>query len=131
MQPPELAVLAVLTAAAPPSPPPVNADATRQPKFQPGCAAPLCAGQRWRCLQYLVRRARLNLALLEQLDLVGRTGELARTFGIDFFSVLSRGSQYRVESMMVRLAHTQNYLMASPSKEQVSSALGCVAAGSR
>ena len=89
------------------------------------------AGQRWRCLQYLIRRARLNLALLEQLDLVGRTGELARTFGIDFFSVLSRGSQYRVESMMVRLAHTQNYLMASPSKEQVSNALGCVAAGSR
>lgn len=57
--------------------------------------------------------------MLEQLDLIGRTGELARAFGIDFFSVLSRGSQYRVESMMLRLAHTQNYIMLSPSKEQV------------
>lgn len=77
------------------------------------------AGGRWRCLSYWLRRARLNLALLEQLDLIGRTSELARAFGIDFFSVLSRGSQYRVESMMVRLAHTQNYLMLSPAKEQV------------
>lgn len=70
-------------------------------------------------MQYWLRRTRLNLALLEQLDLIGRTAELARAFGIDFFSVLSRGSQYRVESMMVRLAHTQNYLMLSPAKEQV------------
>ncbi|KAK9818869.1 hypothetical protein WJX74_003598 [Apatococcus lobatus] len=77
------------------------------------------SGGRWRCLAYMVQRAQLNLALLEQLDLVGRTAELARAFGIDFFSVLSRGSQYRVESLLVRLAHTQNYLMVSPSKEQV------------
>ena len=78
------------------------------------------AGSRWRCVQYWVRRARLNLAMVEQLDLYGRTAELARTFGIDFQSVLTRGSQYRVESMLVRLAHTQNYLMLSPSREQVS-----------
>ena len=53
------------------------------------------------------------------MEQVGRTAELARTFGIDFFAVLFRGSQYRVESMMARLAHTQNYLLPSPSKEQV------------
>jgi DNA polymerase zeta len=41
---------------------------------------------RWRCLAYVVRRARLSLALLDQLDLVGRTAELARAFGIDFNS---------------------------------------------
>ena len=76
------------------------------------------AGARWRCVHYWVRRARLTLAMIEQLDLCGRTAELARTFGIDFQSVLTRGSQYRVESMLVRLAHTQNYLMLSPSREQ-------------
>lgn len=168
--------------------------------------APSAPGGRWRCLSYYVQRARLNLALLDQLDLVGRTGEMARTFGIDFFSggrwvgvggvgrgelgcvgldrmmgsgcgrrarlgsqalalgctgrqghgarcsstahaeghcvpslqpylhihlvqplppapsrvaVLSRGSQYRVESMMLRLAHTQNYIVLSASREQV------------
>ena len=31
--------------------------------------------------------------------------------------MLSRGSQYRVESMMARLAHTQNYLLLHPGKE--------------
>ena len=35
------------------------------------------AGGRWRCLTYMIQRAQLNLALLEQLDLVGRTAELA------------------------------------------------------
>ncbi len=50
---------------------------------------------------------------------VNRTSELARVFGIDFFSVLSRGSQYRVESMFLRLAHTQNYLAISPGNQQV------------
>ncbi len=85
-----------------------------------------CAGGRWRCAQYFVRRARLSLAMMEQLDIMGRTGEMARAFGIDFFSVLTRGSQYRVEAMMARLAHTQNYLLPAPSVEQVHSASSIV-----
>jgi len=52
---------------------------------------------------------------------INRTSELARVFGIDFFSVLSRGSQYRVESMLLRLAHTQNYIAISPGSQQVAS----------
>ncbi len=78
-----------------------------------------CAGGRWRAVNDAVRRARTSLALIEQLDLVGRTGETGRAFGIDFLAVLYRGSQYRVESLMARLAHSQNYLLPSPSKEQV------------
>lgn len=31
--------------------------------------------------------------LLDQLDLIGRTSELAKLFGIQFLEVLSRGSQ--------------------------------------
>ncbi|KAL0005947.1 hypothetical protein SO802_013508 [Lithocarpus litseifolius] len=54
-------------------------------------------------------------------SLINRTSELARVFGIDFFSVLSGGSQYRVESMLLRLAHTQNYLAISPGSQQVAS----------
>uniref|UniRef100_A0A2N9GNH1 DNA polymerase n=1 Tax=Fagus sylvatica TaxID=28930 RepID=A0A2N9GNH1_FAGSY len=53
--------------------------------------------------------------------MINQTSELARVFGIDFFSVLSRGSQYRVESMLLRLAHTQNYLAISPGSQQVAS----------
>ncbi|KAE8658019.1 DNA polymerase zeta catalytic subunit [Hibiscus syriacus] len=53
------------------------------------------------------------------IQVVVHKQELARVFGIDFFSVLSRGSQFRVESMFLRLAHTQNYLAISPGNQQV------------
>ncbi|KAI5008760.1 hypothetical protein ZWY2020_009808 [Hordeum vulgare] len=76
---------------------------------------------RHRCIEYVSSRAMLNLEIINQLDLVNRTSELARVFGIDFFSVLSRGSQFRVESMLLRLAHTQNYLAISPGNQQVAS----------
>ncbi|KAK6143919.1 hypothetical protein DH2020_024267 [Rehmannia glutinosa] len=74
---------------------------------------------RYRSIDYTFERAKLNLQIMNQLDMINRTSELARVFGIDFFSVLSRGSQYRVESMFLRLAHTQNYLAISPGKLQV------------
>ncbi len=45
--------------------------------------------------------------------------EFARLLGIDFFSVLSRGSQYRVESIILRLTKPQNYILLSPSRQQV------------
>ncbi|KAF7124883.1 hypothetical protein RHSIM_Rhsim12G0060600 [Rhododendron simsii] len=74
---------------------------------------------RYRCIEYVVDRAKLNLEIMNQLDMINRTSELARVFGIDFFSVLSRGSQYRVESMLIRLARTQNYVAISPGSQQV------------
>ncbi|GKV20699.1 hypothetical protein SLEP1_g30785 [Rubroshorea leprosula] len=79
------------------------------------------ARARYRCIEYVIERAKLNLQMMDQLDMINRTSELAHIFGIDFFSVLSRGSQYRVESMFLRLAHTQNYLAISPGKQQVAS----------
>jgi len=41
---------------------------------------------------------------------VGRTSEMARLFGIDFFSVLSRGSQYRVEAVMLRVSRPFDFV---------------------
>ncbi|KAK9735428.1 hypothetical protein RND81_04G205200 [Saponaria officinalis] len=83
---------------------------------------------RFRCIDYVVERAKLNHEIVDQLDMINRTSELARVFGIDFFSVLSRGSQYRVESMLIRLAHTQNYVLISPGVQQVASqpAMECI-----
>lgn len=49
---------------------------------------------------------------------VGRTCEHARLFGIQFYEVFSRGSQFRVESMMLRLAKPMNYIPISPSVHQ-------------
>ncbi|XP_074555935.1 DNA polymerase zeta catalytic subunit [Curcuma longa] len=74
---------------------------------------------RYRCIEHIIKMTKLNLEIINQLDMINRTSELARVFGIDFFSVLSRGSQFRVESMLLRLAHTQNYLAISPGSQQV------------
>lgn len=57
---------------------------------------------RWIVIEYYVNRVKGTLEILNQLDLIGRTCELAKLFGIQFYEVLSRGSQFRVESMMLR-----------------------------
>ena len=35
----------------------------------------------------MLTKARLNLDVMDRLDMVGRTSEMARVFGIDFYSV--------------------------------------------
>lgn len=74
--------------------------------------------KRWIVLDYYVTRAKVLLEILSQLDLIGRTSELAKLFGIQFFEVLSRGSQFRVESMMLRIVKRRNYIAVSPSVQQ-------------
>lgn len=73
---------------------------------------------RWMTVRYYQQRVNGLIRLLDQLDIIGRTSELARIFGIQFFEVLSRGSQFRVESMMLRLAKPMNYIPVSPSVQQ-------------
>lgn len=81
-------------------------------------AATAVRPQRWTVLEYYVERVRGTLELLNQLDLIGRTCELAKLFGIQFYEVLSRGSQFRVESMMLRMAKPKNIIPVSPSVQQ-------------
>lgn len=73
---------------------------------------------RHRTIEHYIYRVEAIIKLMDQLDLIGRTSELARLFGIQFYEVLSRGSQFRVESMMLRLAKPMNYIPVSPSVEQ-------------
>ncbi len=72
-----------------------------------------------RALSYVCRRTQLVVDIIEKLDVVGRTGELARVFGVDFMSVLTRGSQFRVESMLARVAHERGFVLLAAQKEQV------------
>ncbi|XP_029174369.1 DNA polymerase zeta catalytic subunit [Nylanderia fulva] len=73
---------------------------------------------RSRVIQHYVVRVVGTLKLLNHLDIIGRTCEHARLFGIQFYEVFSRGSQFRVESMMLRLAKPMNYIPISPSIHQ-------------
>ncbi|XP_072748534.1 DNA polymerase zeta catalytic subunit [Anoplolepis gracilipes] len=71
-----------------------------------------------RVIHHYIIRVVGTLKLLNYLDIIGRTCEHARLFGIQFYEVFSRGSQFRVESMMLRLAKPMNYIPISPSMHQ-------------
>ncbi|XP_067097392.1 DNA polymerase zeta catalytic subunit [Osmerus mordax] len=73
---------------------------------------------RWKVVDHYISRVCSTMQLLQQQDIIGRTSELARVFGIQFYHVLTRGSQYRVESMMLRLAKPMNYIAVTPSVQQ-------------
>ena len=89
-----------------------------------------------RALSHLSARASLVLEMLSQANIIGQTAyartsyqehiadfshsEFARVFGVDFFSVLTRGSQFKVESFMFRIAKPESFVLVSPSKHDVS-----------
>ncbi|MCJ1288122.1 DNA polymerase zeta [Xylographa opegraphella] len=79
-------------------------------------------------IDYFVSRVQLDLEILEQSELIPRTSEQARLLGVDFFSVFSRGSQFKVESLICRIAKPENLILVSPSRNQVGqqNALECL-----
>ncbi|KAI2468146.1 hypothetical protein F4781DRAFT_281683 [Annulohypoxylon bovei var. microspora] len=79
-------------------------------------------------LRYYLTRTKLDVEILEANELIPRTSEQARLLGVDFFSVFSRGSQFKVESIMFRIAKPENFVLVSPDRKQVGTqnALECL-----
>ncbi|KAH9883644.1 DNA polymerase family B [Xylariomycetidae sp. FL2044] len=79
-------------------------------------------------LRYYLTRTKLDIAILDTNELIPRTSEQARLLGVDFFSVFSRGSQFKVESIMFRIAKPENFVLVSPDRKQVGAqnALECL-----
>ncbi|KAK5086605.1 DNA polymerase zeta [Lithohypha guttulata] len=77
---------------------------------------------------YFSNRVQIDLQILEANELVPRTSEQARLIGVDWFSVISRGSQFKVENIMFRIAKPENFILVSPSRRQVGgqNALECL-----
>ena len=78
-----------------------------------------CQKTRMMVVDFYLGRLLAYTEVLTRLDLVARSCELARLFGIQMSEVASRGSQYRVESSMLRLAKPRNFVPVSPSREQL------------
>jgi DNA polymerase zeta len=57
--------------------------------------------------------------VLEKLDLINRYAESSRLYGIPFYDVVNRGSQYRVEAVLLRVMKPLGYAAPSPNREQV------------
>jgi DNA polymerase zeta len=81
-----------------------------------------------KALDYFFIRTKLDLEILDANELIPRTSEQARLLGVDFFSVFSRGSQFKVESLMFRIAKPESFVLVSPSRKQVGAqnALECL-----
>lgn len=79
-------------------------------------------------IDYFTTRVRTDLSILEANELIPRTSEQARLIGVDWFSVMSRGSQFKVENIMFRIAKPENFMLVSPSRRQVGgqNALECI-----
>ena len=59
------------------------------------------------------------LSLVLTLGADRQNREFARVFGVDWFSIISRGSQFKVESFMFRIAKPESLLLPSPSRDDV------------
>ncbi|ODV87372.1 hypothetical protein CANARDRAFT_5911 [[Candida] arabinofermentans NRRL YB-2248] len=70
-------------------------------------------------IEYFLNRLEYEFKIIDLLELVERTSEESRLLGIDYYSVFSRGSQFKVESLLVRITKSENFVMISPSKKQV------------
>lgn len=70
-------------------------------------------------LQYMMNRLKLTSALVINLEVIEKISEQSKLLGCDFHSMIYRGSQFKVECLLVRLAKEENYILISPSKKQV------------
>ena len=67
----------------------------------------------------MFRRIRLTFALLESLDLPNKDIGMAKVYGIDYESTMTRGSQFRVEAILSKIAKGQNFLLLTAAVQQV------------
>ncbi|KAH7728995.1 DNA polymerase [Aphelenchoides avenae] len=94
----------------------------RFPEFTSEDLASMCQSKDFGTVEtaylHMLRRAELNVQLLSAIDIFVRASQLARIAGIQFTEVLSRGSQFRVESMLFRLLRKYGYVAPSVGVEQ-------------
>ncbi|KAK4687469.1 DNA polymerase zeta, partial [Tremellales sp. Uapishka_1] len=76
-------------------------------------------GHSHRVLKYFFQRVVMYIEILDSAEVVTKNAEFARVFGVDFASVMFRGSQFKVESFMFRIAKPESFVLVSPSKQQV------------
>ncbi|GAA5923255.1 DNA-directed DNA polymerase [Sporobolomyces koalae] len=82
--------------------------------YQSGDPAKLC-----RVLQYWRNRVEMDIEMLDAAEIIDQNCESARVFGVDFKSVRTRGSQFKVESVMFKISKPESFLLLSPNRIQV------------
>ncbi|GAA5859597.1 hypothetical protein JCM8547_006156 [Rhodosporidiobolus lusitaniae] len=72
-----------------------------------------------RVIQYWRNRVEIDIELLDAAEVVDQACESARVFGVDFNSVRTRGSQFKVESVMFKISKPESFMLLSPNRPQV------------
>ncbi|KAM0755963.1 hypothetical protein T439DRAFT_295975 [Meredithblackwellia eburnea MCA 4105] len=72
-----------------------------------------------RVFSYWINRVEMDIELLEEAETITQNSEMARVYGVDFKSVRLRGSQFRVEAVMFRIAKPESFLLLSSTREEV------------
>ncbi|KLT41724.1 hypothetical protein CC85DRAFT_328733 [Cutaneotrichosporon oleaginosum] len=72
-----------------------------------------------RVLGIMFQRVVLYAELIDSAEVVSKNAEFGRVFGVDFDAVVFRGSQFKVESFLFRLAKPESFILVTPSRAQV------------
>ncbi|KAL6925417.1 hypothetical protein ACO0SA_000012 [Hanseniaspora valbyensis] len=70
-------------------------------------------------INYIIIKIEVCVEMIDSLSFIQKTAEQARITGVDFYSVIYRGSQFKVESLLARICRRENYVMFSPSQKMV------------
>lgn len=68
---------------------------------------------------YFFQKCRGNLDLLSTTGVMDRTCEFARMLGVPLVSIISRGSQFRVESLLYRMGRIEGFLLRTPGRRSI------------
>lgn len=68
---------------------------------------------------YNILKLQVCIDMVESLSIIPKIAEQARITGVDFYSVIYRGSQFKVESLLSRISRRENYIMYSPHRKNV------------
>ncbi|GAA5992097.1 hypothetical protein JCM10908_000742 [Rhodotorula pacifica] len=72
-----------------------------------------------RVFNYYRNRVEMDIEMLDAAEIVDQSCESARVFGVDFHSVRTRGSQFKVESVMFKISKPESLMLLSPNRVQV------------
>lgn len=71
-------------------------------------------------IRYVLDRVLMTHRVMDSIGLIQRTVEMSKVYTVNFNSTWTRGSQYKIEAHISRLARANGFLLLSATKRQVS-----------
>ncbi|EEA08393.1 uncharacterized protein CMU_021570 [Cryptosporidium muris RN66] len=72
---------------------------------------------RYKVVSYIFKKLNMLYEILDKLGTIPKYIEWSQLYGLDFLSIQTHGSQYRVESILLKACERHNFVLFSPTKE--------------